>query len=487
MIAFTESLHALIVAPYSLVNLVTYEEQRATAMVQQLAGTMGRRVAVWRPETCDEPATELDRFIARWTSLPEGTLLVAYDVHPYLSDPARVRRVRAACGTLMERDITVFFVTPSTLQVPELAKDIVAIDVPLPDREELSLILNRVLPQQHQADVERTTLAALGLTAREALRAFGRAAHLATIAQARGNTFDWEGAVVTEKRRLMASAGALEFHETRITLDDVGGLEELKGWVDERRRAFTDDARAFGLPQPRGMLMLGVQGCGKSLASKALAGYWGLPLLRLDLGALFSSDVAPETALRAAERAAEAMAPCVLWCDEIEKGFGDGDAETRRVLGSLLTWLQEKQAPVFFVATANTVDDLPPELLRRGRFDEIFFVDLPDLDARRDILKIHVAARSRDPEAFDLTAVAQVTANYSGAELEQIVVAAMYVAFAKNRDVTDEDLIASARQLVPLYALREAEVKALRTWAKDRARPAGHDRRLVDLFQGGET
>ncbi len=483
MLAFTEELHALIVAPYPLVNLVTFEEERVTAMVTQLASAMKRRVAVWRPESTEDPAADFDQNLERWTSLPNGTLVLAYDAHPYLSDPARVRRLRAATARLMGADITLFLVTSDNLQVPEIAKDLVTAFVPLPDREELLNILQRALPEGVQpTDFERTTLAALGLTAREALRAFRRAAHLADLASARGATFDWEGAVVSEKRRLMASAGALEFHEGRLNLDAVGGLDELKSWVDERRRAFSHDARAFGLPQPRGLLMLGVQGCGKSLAAKALAGYWGLPLLRLDLGALFSGDVAAETALRAAERAAEAMAPCVLWCDEIEKGFGEGDAETSRVLGSLLTWLQEKEAPVFFVATANSVESLPPELLRRGRFDEIFFVDLPDLDARRSILEIHVRARGRQPSSFDLTAIAQQTVNFSGAELEQVIVAAMYTAFAEERDLSDLDMVGAARQLVPLYELRETEIKALRAWAKDRARPAGHDRKLVDLF-----
>jgi SpoVK/Ycf46/Vps4 family AAA+-type ATPase len=384
----------------------------------------------------------------------------------------------------MESDATVFFVGPLPVVPIELAKDISVLDVPLPDRDELGRILQRCLSNDElrSCDPERISLAALGLTAREALRSFRKAAHLASVQRAKRRPFKWEAAVIAQKQRLMASAGALEFSDSSVGLPDVGGLEELKRWVDHRRTAFTPAAREFGLPQPKGLLLLGVQGCGKSLAAKSLAGYWGLPLVRLDLGALFSGALPPEPTLRAAAKAAEAMAPCVLWVDEIEKGFPQGDAETTRLLGSLLTWLQEKTAPVFFVATANAVDTLPPELLRRGRFDEIFFVDLPDLEARRQIVAIHLGTRGRNPSMFDATEVAQLTANYSGAELEQVVIDALYAAFAAGRDLEQSDLADAARSMVPLYKMRETEIKALRTWARDRARPAGHDRSLVDLF-----
>lgn len=485
MLSFTEELHTLIVAPFPYVSLVTYEESRVLGMLSQLAGAMKKQLAVWRPEEHDDPATSLDGLIASLPQMPKGLLTVLIDAHPYLGDPARARRMRAHQAAIMGAEATVFLIGPRPVVPPELAKDITVVDVPLPDREELSCILQRSLSREELtgADVERISLAALGLTAREALRTFRKAAHLASLQRAKRRPFKWEAAVVAEKRRLMASAGALEFSEHTHSLADVGGLEELKGWVDQRRAAFTREAREFGLPQPKGLLLLGVQGCGKSLAAKALAGYWGLPLVRLDLGALFSGDTAPEPALRAAARAAEAMAPCVLWVDEIEKGFPEGDAETTRLLGTLLTWLQEKTAPVFFVATANSVDTLPPELLRRGRFDEIFFVDLPDLEARKQILGIHLGTRGRNPAIYDTTEVAQLTSNYSGAELEQVVVDALYSAFAADRDVEQVDLVEAARALVPLYKLRETEIKALRTWARDRARPAGHDRSLVELFQ----
>lgn len=484
MLSFTEQLHTLVVAPYPYVNLVTYEEDRVLAMIRQLAGGMQRTVAIWRPEEHENPTASLDQLINGFAMFPSGAVAVIFDAHPYLSHPARVRGLRAQQSKVMASGATVFFVSPTPAVPHDLSKDIAIVDVPLPDRNELQIILERSLSAEELdgADQERVSTAALGLTGREALRAYRRAAHLASQKRARRSPFNWEAAVIEEKRRLMASAGALEFTETRLTLGDVGGLDELKGWVDQRRAAFGERARKFGLPEPRGLLMLGVQGCGKSLAAKALAGDWGLPLVRLDLGALFSGNTPPEPALRAAAKAAEAMAPCVLWVDEIEKGFPEGDAETTRLLGTLLTWLQEKTAPVFFVATANAVDSLPPELLRRGRFDEIFFVDLPDIDARKQILGIHLASRDRDPSAFNTTEIAQITPNYSGAELEQVVISGLYTAFAKNRELSQTDLVQAARELVPLFKLRETEIKALRTWAKDRARPAGHDRSLVNLF-----
>ena len=484
MLEFTEDLHALIVAPFPYVALVTFEESRVLGMLHQLAGTMRRRIAVWRPEEHDDPGASFDELIGSFTEMPNELIVAIMDAHPYLASPARARRLRAAQAAVMGTDATVFFIGAQPVVPPELTKDITVIDVPLPDREELGRILGKSLTRAEldTIDPQRVANAAVGLTAREALRAFRRASHLASIHRAKRRPFQWENAVIEEKRRLMSSAGALELWDQPSGLDDVGGLDALKAWVDQRRGAFTRSAREFGLPAPRGLLLLGVQGCGKSLAAKSLAGFWGLPLVRLDLGALFSGDVPPEPSLRAAARAAEAMSPCVLWVDEIEKGFPEGDAETSRLLGTLLTWLQEKTSPIFFVATANSVDTLPPELLRRGRFDEIFFVDLPDLEARKQIVAIHLRARGRNPALFDVTEVAQLAVNFSGAELEQVVVAALYSAFAAQREVIQADLLEATRTTVPLFRLRESEIKALRTWAKDRARPAGHDRSLVDLF-----
>jgi AAA+ superfamily predicted ATPase len=490
MFAFAETVHSYLSTSYPFLCLRTYEEQRVLGLIRGLASGLGRPVRVVRPEDGPEPAVLLDAELDRIAEDRDRTILVLVDSHPYLSDPARVRKLRVAERHLAQRGGHVVFVGPVPPRPVELEKDWTIIDVPLPDRAELEATLSSVAPPSRYPafDRERVSLAALGLTGREAQRAFERACYSFGIAQSRGQELDWEHAVIEEKRRLISSEGSVEFFDTKLNLADVGGLSELKGWLLERRAAFSDQARQFGLPQPKGVLLVGVQGCGKSLAAKAVAGHWGVPLLRLDLGTLFSGRLSPDEALRRAITTSEAVAPCVLWVDEIEKGFEPGSGgETSRLLGSLLTWLQEKSAPVFFAATANRVDNLPPELLRRGRFDEIFFVDLPDTEARAAILAIHIARHGRDPSSFELADLLKATENYSGAELEQIVVAALYSAFAQQRDLEQRDLLVAARQTVPLYRLYETEIKALRTWAHERARPAGQNRKLIDLFSRTEA
>jgi SpoVK/Ycf46/Vps4 family AAA+-type ATPase len=261
-------------------------------------------------------------------------------------------------------------------------------------------------------------------------------------------------------------------------------MEEVKRWVRHRSQAFDDEAARYGLPAPKGLLLIGVQGCGKSLTAKAVAGTFHLPLVRLDLAAVFGSG-SPESAMRRAILVAESLAPVVLWVDEIEKGFaetGAGGGSSTRVFGSFITWLQEKQAPAFVVATANEVEQLPPELLRKGRFDEIFFVDLPDVHERKSILSIHLNKRKRDPHAFDLDTLARQSEHFSGAELEQGVLAGMFRAFAGKREVQTRDIQQELDLIVPLYVTYEEKIKSLREWAKTRARRASLDQSLVDLF-----
>lgn len=482
MLAFADQLHTLLTAPYPFVYVVTYEEARAVGLLRQLLGAMRRPTHIFRPEAETDPAAAFDTLVEALTGIDEPSVGIAIDAHGLLDEPARVRRLRVLARRLQTTGGTLVFVSPVRAEPIELARDWTVVDMPLPERDELQATLDIVLGDEAAGDRERLSAAALGLTGDEAHRAFERARHLAGLQRGGPAAFDWEAAIVEEKRRLMQRSSAVEFVPLTIRLDDVGGLSQLKLWVEERRRAFSDDARAFGLPQPKGLLMLGVQGCGKSLAARAVAGFWGLPLLRLDLGALFSGHDAPDDALRDALRAAEAMSPSVLWVDEIEKGFEGDDGATARLLGSLLIWLQEKTSPVFFVATANDVTNLPPELLRRGRFDEVFFVDLPDPSARKHILRIHLQRRGRDPDHFDLAELTSLTDHFSGAELEQVVVSGLYTAFSGSRDLTHADLVVAARQLVPLYAMYETEIKALRTWARGRARHASDDRRLVDWF-----
>jgi len=367
----------------------------------------------------------------------------------------------------------------------ELEREAARLELPLPTAAELAKLFERVVQtagtERAPGDaLEDCIRAARGLSGNEAVRVF-RKAWMAT-----GVLDDSTAArVVREKRKALRRTPALSFHDSDCDLARVGGLGELKRWLRERKRAFGDEARSFGLPTPRGLLLLGVQGCGKSLCAKSVAREWHFPLLRLDLAAVFGDpNRSPETTIREATAIAESLAPVVLWIDEIEKGFAASDSEGRasRVFGSFLTWLGEKQAPVFVVATANDVTALPPELLRRGRFDDLFFVDLPNETEREEILAIHLAAHDRDPAQFPLQELSDQAARLSGAELEQVVVAGLYSAFNEGRDLTDVDLANAIQETVPLYETYEERIKELRNWARSRARPATLDAKMVDLF-----
>jgi len=328
----------------------------------------------------------------------------------------------------------------------------------------------------------RALVAARGLSEAQARRAFTRALR-------HDPALGHEGAatIADEKKRLLSRDLGLELVGTAETPEDLGGLPGFKAWMEERALAFDAGAERYGLPPPRGVLLVGVQGCGKSLAAKAAAARLEVPLLRLDLPRVLGGGDAAEERLARAVEAAEAIAPVALWVDEIEKGFAGsaqgGDPRAARVLGAFSTWLQERRGPVFVVATANDVTRLPPELLRRGRFDELFFVDLPDLEARREILGLHLRRRGRDPARIDVEEIADLCESYSGAELEQVVVGALHRAYALGRELETQDLRRVAQDLVPLFRTYEEQIKALREWARGRARVAGRAGAVVDLFR----
>jgi SpoVK/Ycf46/Vps4 family AAA+-type ATPase len=298
----------------------------------------------------------------------------------------------------------------------------------------------------------------------------------------RSRRLDGEGVneVLTEKQQIIRKSGLLEYFSPEERFDNVGGLNILKDWLEKRALALTPEARAFGLPQPRGVLMLGVQGCGKSLCAKAVASHWQLPLLRFDIGRMFGSLVgSSEENIRKAIAVAESVAPAILWVDEIDKAFAGlaGSASTdggtgSRVLGSFLTWLSEKKAPVFVVATANDISNLPPELLRKGRLDEIFFVDLPSQKERSEIFAIHLRKRGRPLELFNLDQLAELSPHFSGAEIEEAINSALYDAFYASRDLSPIDVMQAVRQTVPLATTMAEQIDGLRAWAKGRARQA---------------
>ncbi len=490
---FMRELRALLRAPYAFLHIETHEEARAVDLVKRLASRDNRPVWEWsitRGFGGESPTTDLRQALIQVEKIDEAGIFIFKDAADFLDDALMRRHLRETESHCAKTSKTLVFVGPTPIRHPEFAKDLTPLSLPLPDRTVIRRQYEAVFPPEKFPSLPQESLigGAMGLTQREAHRAFHRVRHQLLEAQKRGEEFDVEEAMLSEKQRLVGRSEVLEFHPLEDGLDSVGGLDSLKEWLQRRNKAFSDEARRYGLPAPKGLLLIGVQGCGKSLTAKVVGRYWGLPLLRLDMGRVFDGQRAPEEALRAALKTCDALAPCVLWMDEIEKGFATGsndDGRASRVLGSLLTWQQEKQTPVFVVATANDVQALPPELLRKGRFDEIFFVDLPQSHEREEILGIHLRRRGIELDDEGISEVAEKCEYFSGAELEQVVVSAMYAAFADDREMDREDLLYAARDTVPLYRTYEEMIKGLREWAHERARPASRQRRVIDFFGRG--
>jgi AAA+ superfamily predicted ATPase len=482
-----DELGLLVRAGWRVVALESFEEERALRVLGKVAAASKRAVCTWSRSAGFEPdgkgAGSLDACVKAMAGVEEAALFVLLDAQSVLGEADGLRRLRDRLPELAKRKQMVVLVGP-LLEVPvELEREVGRMQLALPGAAELRGLFEKVVEGAGREALDGALLdscvrAALGLTGSEAVRAFRKA--WLSAGRAGG---EMPGLVAREKRLALHRTPALSFHEATETLGDVGGLGELKAWLRQRRQAFGDEARSFGLPAPRGLLLLGVQGCGKSLCAKAVAREWQFPLLRADLAAAFGDPArSPELVMREAIAVAESLAPAVLWIDEIEKGFAGAEASSVRTFGSFLTWMAEKRAPVFVVATANDVTAIPPELLRRGRFDELFFVDLPSVAERMEILSIHLRKNARDPAQFPLEALAGQAERLSGAELEQVVSAALYKAFAAGRDLAENDLADAIEETVPLYETYEERIKELRNWARHRARAASIDGRMVDLF-----
>jgi hypothetical protein len=494
---FVQELDVLVRARYPLVYLVTSEEQRLEAILGELAESHAKACLGWsiakgfarlggsRSGAVPEDAREPLAALAAIEKLAEPSLVVLKDFHPFLADPAVVRALRELAHALKSTFSTVVLLSPTLVIPPEIEKEVSVLDVPLPGYRDLLQLLkeivgvvrqgNRAKVELTREDADQLIKAAQGLTLAEAENAFAKA-----IAYDGRLSKEDVPRVLEEKRQVIRKSGLLEYYPTEEQLGNVGGLDLLKTWLVRRGAAFSEAARRFGLPEPKGLLLLGVQGCGKSLTAKAVAAQWRLPLLRLDMGRIFSGLVgSSEENLRRAIGVADSVAPVVLWIDEIEKGFAgvqssgqvDGGV-TARVMGTLLTWLQEKTSPVFVVATANRIEQLPPELLRKGRFDEIFFIDLPALPERREIFRIHVSKRGRDPARYDLDGLSRRAEGFSGAEIEQAVISALYDAFAEGKELEERHLEAAVSDSLPLSTTMREEIDRLRDWARSRTRAA---------------
>ena len=491
----SQEIEVLIRAKYPILYIVSWEEQRVEEALQKVCASLNRTLYTWSvtqgmkpevPRLGSAPAKtslpgELEA-LAQVHGAPEYTCFLLKDFHPYMKDYRVIRLMRDLAIKLRGRAETLVLVGPILNLPTELEKDITVVDFDLPGAEDIERILDRVIqavrdnpnvdsqlaPKQREALVK----SAQGLTQDEIESVFARSL-------VERKRFD-QDVVVEEKKQIIRKSGLLEYYAPDAQIKDVGGLELLKEWLQKRSESFTDKARDFGLPAPKGILLLGVQGCGKSLVAKAIAAQWNLPLLKLDVGRIFGSLVGQsEENIRRAISVSESVAPCILWADELEKGFagvsGGGVSDsgtTARVFSTFLTWMQEKTSPVFLMATANDVTSLPPEMLRKGRFDEIFFVDLPDAKEREQIFDIHLTKRHRDISNFNLKALAKATDGFSGAEIEQVIVGALFVAFDDKRDLMQKDLLAEAKAVVPLSVMIREEIDELRTWAEIRTRPA---------------
>lgn len=509
-----QEIEILIRARYPVIYVVTWEESRVEEVLAQIARRREKKLFSWSvsrglqqfgaanskadAKTAD-PNTALDHVAE---SL-ENAIYVFRDLHPFLTAPqpqcnaSTIRRVRELAFQLKNSYKTLVLVSP-TLQLPlDLQKEVTVVEWDLPDREEIDALVTRTLSEVNEATGRDLRVggearsqilsAASGLTLNEAENVLAK-----TLVTSGRLSEDDLPIILGEKEQTVRKSGMLEYMHPDARLENVGGLDILKDWIEKRRVAFEPSAQDYGLPAPKGVLLIGVQGCGKSLAAKAIAAAWHLPLLRLDVGRLFGSLLgSSEENVRTAIRVAESVAPAILWVDEIEKSMagssssGSTDGGTSaRVLSSFLTWLQEKTSPVFVIATANDISQLPPELLRRGRLDETFFVDLPGHEERCEILAIHLKSRGRNIADFDIPELAHATEGYSGAELEQVVISAMFDAYAAGAPLSQQDLLAAAAISVPLSRTMKENVERLRHWAEGRARRASSSQEArVDPFE----
>jgi AAA+ superfamily predicted ATPase len=396
-----------------------------------------------------------------------------------------IRRLRDVAHALRDTYKTIVLVSP-VMKIPvELSKDVAVIEFGTPSTADYNGLLDRIIEDVKDkpkvsinldADGrERLIHAARGLTLKEAENVFAKTLVLDGKLDA-----DDISVVFSEKQQIIRKSGTLEYYESQERFADVAGLENLKDWLKKRSVAFSERAAQFGLPAPKGILLLGVQGCGKSLCAKAASSLWKLPLLRLDIGRVFGSLVgSSEESMRRAIQTAESVAPAILWIDEIDKAFagtqgsaGSDAGTASRVFGTFLTWLSEKTAPVFVIATANDISHLPPEMLRKGRVDEIFFVDLPTERERREVFRIHLLKRRRDPAQFDIDLLARLSEGFSGAEIEEAIISGLFDAFSKGTDLDIEILRAGLAETVPLSKTMSEELNRLRNWAQGRARPS---------------
>lgn len=502
--AFHEELGLLIRARYPLVYIPTREEERAEEAIANVASKTGNRaVYVWdfvdgyRGNPNDVGAARRNplqalEFVEK-LSPSASAVLILRDFHRFLDDIAISRKLRNLARLLKSQPKNIIILSAQLTIPDELSELLTVLEFPLPTVDEIRCEIESLLgamgnlPEPKALD--ELVRSCQGLSMERIRRVLARG-----IAANGAFSPDDIDLILEEKRQTIRQTQILDFYPATEKISDIGGLDNLKDWLVKRGGSFSERARQYGLPHPRGLMLVGIQGTGKSLTAKAIAHHWHLPLLRLDVGRLFAGLVGEsESRTRQMIQLAEALAPCVLWIDEIDKAFagfeGRGDSgTTSRVFGTFITWLSEKTSPVFVVATANNIGALPPELLRRGRFDEIFFVGLPSQTERDAIFNVHLSRlRPHNVQSYDTGRLAYETPDFSGAEIEQAIVEAMHIGFSQNRDFTVDDILEAASQLVPLARTAKNQVDALQAWAASgKARLASRQSTLSDRMKGLE-
>jgi MoxR-like ATPase len=490
-----ENLEQLVQGGYYCISIITQEERYALEIVSKTARKLKRDMWIWSiaegvrdgliegspaiAET-DTPAAGL----ANLSKAKPGSLCVTLDLAEHLRGGKALRILRDMIDTCHKTGLSLVMIDCND-RLPDVVRTYARpFEISFPDEKELGQIIRATLQQLHRKKPIEVGITSKGFeTIVRNLRGLTRrqAARIISDAVATDRRFDDEdiNVIIANKRRMVQQGGLLEYIQTPLDLGEIGGMNRLKQWLSQRKDVFSSKARAFGLVAPKGVLMLGVQGAGKSLCAKAIATAWHQPLLRLDPGTLYASYIGEsEHNLRDALRQTEMMSPVILWIDEIEKAFASAASRSadgglsQRMFGTLLTWLQEHEAPVFVVATANDIEALPPELLRKGRFDEIFFVDLPTPEVREQILSIHLRKRDRDPEQFDLAVLAKAADGRSGSEIEQAVISALHAAYADKAELDTDSIVEALGASPPLSVTMREQVATLREWANGRCVPA---------------
>lgn len=494
---FNQEFSLLLRACYPLIYIPSQEEERVEKAIASVAKDLGNRhTYVWdfvegyqdNPNNANFGRRNPLQALEFLEKLPSNTggVFILRDFHRFLEDISISRKLRNLVRTLKAQPKNIVIIAPEINLPTELREVFTIVEFALPQGDEIKGEIQRLLSATRQ-NLSETFLAELVRSAQGL--SLERIRRVITRAIAQNGKLEGEDVelILEEKRQSIRQTQILDYYPTKEQISDIGGLDNLKEWLLRRGGAFSESARAYGLPYPRGLLLVGIQGTGKSLTAKAIAHHWHLPLLRLDVGRLFSGLVGEsESRTRQMIQIAEALSPCILWIDEIDKGFAGADGKgdsgtTSRVFGTFITWLAEKQSPVFVVATANNIQSLPPEILRKGRFDEVFFVGLPSQAEREAIFTVHLnRLRPHNLQTYDIKRLAYETPEFSGAEIEQTIIEAMHIGFSENRDFTTDDILASASQIIPLARTAKEQIEFLQNWATSgKARLASRNQSIL--------